>query len=287
MTKKIVKVCSKIHIFAFSKCSNIKKMKRFTIFAALMLFATASLFAQKTEKTVIIRESRDGDEKVTIVEKIFKSKLQKTLPDLYYGKLNMYTGPFGSEAHIPLRSSSFEWGTYNQHTIFMTKDGHFGMSWGLGISNSYNYFDHDKVLRLDENRKAYFQSLNAYSSEEGNGPVNNFAHRSFLRYWSLRLPILMQVQWDINDTPLAIAAGVEAEWRFGVRSFARYGGSKHTITNSLDYNPVGLNAMFALAADDGVVFVRFGLTDFFSVKDSWGDNSNMYQMAIGFGFNFD
>ena len=262
-------------------------MKRFTIFAALMLFATASLFAQKTEKTVIIRESRDGDEKVTIVEKIFKSKLQQTLPDLYYGKLNMYSGPFGPEAHIPLRSSSFEWGTYNQHTIFITKDGHFGMAWGLGISNSYNYFDHDKVLRLDENGKAYYQLLVDYSSENGNGPVNKYAHRSFLRYWSLRLPILMQVQWEINDTPLAIAAGVEAEWRFGVRSFARYGGSKHTITNSLDYNPVGLNALFALAADDGVVFVRFGLTDFFSVKDSWGDNSNMYQMAIGFGFNFD
>ena len=262
-------------------------MKKHLLFAAFVLFATASLFAQKTEKTVIIREGNNGDEKVTIVQKIFKSELHQTLPDLYYGKLNLYSGPFGPEAHMPLRSSSFEWGTYNQHTIFMEKSGHFGMAWGLGISNSYNYFSHDRVLRLDEEGKAYLQSLNAYSSEEGNGPVNNLAHRSFLRYWSLRLPVLMQVQWDIDGTPLAIAAGVEAEWRFGVRSFARYGGSKHLVTNSLDYNPVGLNALFSIAGDDGVIFARFGLTDFFSVKDSWNDFSDMYQMTIGFGFNFD
>ena len=278
-----------MHIFAFDKCLNIKNMKKFTFLATLMLLATASLFAQKSEKTIIIREGNDGDEKVTVIEKIFSSKLHQTLPDLYYGKLNMYNGPFGPEAHVPLRSSSFEWGTYNQHTIFITKDSHFGMSWGLGISNSYNYFSHDVVLRKNDEGKAYFQSLNAYSSDPANnaGPTNNYAHRSFLRYWSLRLPLLMQVQWEINDTPLAIAAGVEAEWRFGVRSFARYGGAKHTITNSLDYNPVGLNALISLAGDDGVIFARFGLTDFFSVTDNWGDYSNMYQMAIGFGFNFD
>ena len=273
-----------MHIFAFDKCLNIKNMKKFTIFAVFMLFAATSVFAQKT---VIIKDNGDGDEKITIIEKIFKSELHQTLPDLYYGKLNMYSGPFGPEAHMPLRSSSFEWGTYNQHTVFMTRDSHFGMAWGLGISNSYNYFDHDKVLRLDENGKAYFQSLNAYSSEDGNGPVNNYAHRSFLRYWSLRLPIMMQVQWDINDTYLAFAAGVEAEWRFGVRSFARYGGSKHLITNSLDYNPVGLNALFSISSNNGIIFARFGLSDFFKVQDNWNDYANMYQMSIGFGFNFD
>lgn len=262
-------------------------MKKHLLFAAFMLFATASLFAQKTEKTVIIREGKEGDAKVTVIEKIFKSELHQTLPDLYYGYLNLLSGSFGPEAYVPLRSSSFEWGTYNQHTIFMEKSGHFGMSWGLGISNSYNYFSHDVVLRKNDDGKAYFQLLDDYSQLEGNGPRNAYAHRSFLRYWSLRLPIMMQVQWDINGTPLAVAAGVEAEWRFGVRSFARYGGAKHTITDALDYSPVGLNAIVSLAGDDGVIFARFGLTDFFGVYDTRGNYSNMYQMTIGFGFNFD
>ena len=263
-------------------------MKKHLLFAAFMLFASASLFAQTTkERTIIIREGNDNDEKVTVIEKIFTSKLHQTLPDLYYGFLNLNNDAFGPSANVPLRSSSFEWGTYNQHTIFMEKSGHFGMSWGLGISNSYNYFSHDKVLRKDNEGKAYFQSLNAYSSEEGNGPVNNYAHRSFLRYWSLRLPLLMQVQWQINDTPFALAAGVEAEWRFGVRSFARYGGAKHTITDALDYNPVGLNALVSLSGSNAMLFARFGLTDFFGVYDSNGNYSKMCQMTIGFGFNFD
>lgn len=261
-------------------------MKKHLLFAAFMLFSTASIFAQ-SKRTIIIREGNDGDEKVTIVEKIFTSKLHQTLPDLYYGYLNFLSGPFASTASLPIRSSSFEWGTYNQHTIFMEKSGHFGMSWGLGISNSYNYFSHDKVLRKDNEGKAYFQSLHDYSSLEGNGPVNDYAHRSFLRYWSLRLPVLMQVQWQINNTPFAFAAGVEAEWRFGVRSFARYGGSKHTITDALDYSPIGLNALVSLAADDIIIFGRFGLTDFFGVYDNNGDYSKMYQMTIGLGFNFD
>ena len=262
-------------------------MKKHLLFAAFMLFATASLFAQKTEKTVIIRESNDGDEKVTIIEKIFTSKLQQTLPDLYYAYLDLYSGAFGPDARVPLRTSSFEWGTYNQHTIFTEKSGHFGMNYGLGISNSYNYFSHDMVLRKDNDGKAYFQLLDDYSQEDGNGPRNAYAHRSFLRYWSLRLPIMLQVQGEINGTPIALAAGVEGEWRFGVRSFARYGGAKHTITNSLVYSPIGVNALFALSAGDLILFSRFGLTDFFNVKDTNGDYKDMYQMSIGVGFNFD
>ena len=268
-------------------------MKKLTLLAAFMLLATAGLVAQE-KTTVIIKETNEGKETTTIVEKVFRSKLHQTLPDLYYGYLDLYTGSFGPEAHIPIRSSSFEWGTYNQHTIFCTKGGHFGMTWGLGISNSYNYFSHDMVLRTDsdDDNKAKFMSLWDYSrpTDEGgfgNGPENHYAHRSFLRYWSLRLPLMLQVQCDVNDTPLALAAGVEAEWRFGVRSYARYGGSKHLISNNLDYNPFGLNAIVSLAGDDGVLFARMGLTDFFQAYDNDGNFKDMYQITIGFGFNFD
>ncbi len=262
-------------------------MKRHLLIAAFMLFATTSVFAQ-TEKTVIIKEGNDGDETVTIVKKVFQSRLHQTLPDWYYGILNLNSSAFGPEAHVPLRSSSFEWGTYNQHTVFATRNNVFGMTWGFGISNSYNFFSHDVVLRKDNENKAYFQLLDDYSQEEGNGPRNAYAHRSFLRYWSLRLPVMFQLQWEVNnDNYLAFAAGVEAELRFGVRSFARYGGSKHHVIDNFNYEPVGLNAIFSLAADNAIIFCRMGLTDFFNVKDTKGDYSDMYQMTIGFGFNFD
>lgn len=257
-------------------------MKRHLLSAALVLFATASVFAQ-SEKTTVIIKKNDSNEKITIVERIFQSKLKQTLPDLYYGYLDVLDGAFGPKSDVPLRSSSFEWGTYNQHTVFMTNDGHFGMSWGFGISNSYNYFHRDEVMRLDDDHETYFQPLNVYSAEDGNGPINNIAHRSFLRYWSFRLPLMLQVQGSLNDHKMAFAAGAELECRVGVRSFARYGGKKHLVTDGVNYKPVGVNALFAFSSDNSVFFVRVGLTDMFTSPN----HDDFYQMCMGFGFNFD
>ena len=77
------------------------------------------------------------------------------------------------------------------------------------------------------------------------------------------------------------------EWRFGMRSFARYGGAKHTISDNLDYSPVGFNILFSLVFDNAVIFFRSGLTDMMKIKDLNGHNTNVYQMSLGFGFNFD
>ncbi len=262
---------------------NSYKMKRHLFIAVFMLFATASVFAQE-KTTVIIKEKNDNDEKVTIVQKIFHNpKMVDPLPGIYYSYENMFTGTFGPEANIPLRSSSFEWGLYGTTHVVTSRNGVFGISTGLGISNAYNYLTHDMVLNQDENRVAYLEPLITYSSTDGHGPANNFAHRSFVRYWSLRLPVMLQLQWRVNNTPMAVAAGAELEWRFGMRSFARYGGAKHTITDNLNSNPVGFNVLFSLIFDDTVIFFRSGLTDMFSVKDC-GD---IYQMSLGFGFNFD
>lgn len=276
-----------MHIFAFGKCSNIKNMKRFTILAVCMLLATASVFAQNSEKTVIIRENKSGNEKVTIVEKLIHDQLIDPLPDLYYSYLNLRNGVFGPEANVPLRSSSFEWGLYSMDQLFCTKNGHFGMTTGFGIGNSYNYFDHNMVLRVNKDNEAYFQLLHDYSSEEGNGPVNNNAHRSFLRYWSFRLPVMIQGQWEINDKPLVVAAGAEVELRCGMRSFARYGGAKHKVADNLNYEQWGVNALLSIRADNSVVFLRVGLSDMLKVTDTNGKQIDMCQAALGFGFNFD
>ncbi len=250
----------------------------------VLLFVSAGVFAQGETKTVVIKENNNDVGKITVVSKVLHNDwLVAPLPSIYYSCLDLTTGTFGTEANIPLRSSSFEWGLYGTAPVFCTRDGHFGMATGIGIGNAYNYFTHDMVLNTDENRDAFIESLNTYSSLEGHGPVNNFAHRSFLRYWSLRLPVMLEYQWMINGTPLAFAAGAEFEWRFGMRSFARYGGAKHTITDNLEYSPIGFNVLFSFVFDDTVIFFRSGLTDMLNVKNC-GD---LYQMSIGFGFNFD
>lgn len=266
-------------------------MKKHLLFAAIMLFATASVFAQSEKTTVITKETvvtteknDDGDEIVTVVQRILHNdRMVDPLPSLYYSYENMFTGTFGPEANIPLRSSSFEWGLYGTTHVLTTQNGRFGISTGLGISNAYNYLTHDWVLAMNEENQAYLEPLITYSSVEGHGPANNYAHRSFVRYWSLRLPVMFELQWKIDGTPIGIAAGAELEWRFGMRSFARYGGAKHTITDNLNSNPVGFNVLFSLIFDDTVIFFRSGLTDMFNIKDC-GD---IYQMSLGFGFNFD
>lgn len=269
-------------------------MKKYLLIAAVMLLATANIFAQSETTTIITNDkivtttTNDDDGTVTIVERIFhNTKIHDPLPTLYYSYLNMLNGTFGPVANAPLRSSSFEWGFYFTGPVLNTQDNHFGISTGLGISNAYNFFAHDQVLNVDDERLAYFDWLNVYSSEEGHGPINNYAHRSFLRYWSLRLPVMFQFQWDIDNTPMQIAAGAELEWRFGARSFARYGGAKHTISDNLDYSPIGFNVLFSLVIDDTVIFFRSGITDMMKIKDLNDNANNMYQMSLGFGFNFD
>ena len=265
-------------------------MKKHLLLAAVLFLATANILAQTTtvvtKETVVTTTKTDDGENVTLVQRIIHNpRMVDPLPSIYYAYENMLTSTFGTEAHIPLRSSSFEWGLYGTTHVLTTENGRFGISTGLGISNAYNYLTHDKVLSVDEmnGRQAFIESLNTYSSLEGHGPTNNYAHRTFLRYWSLRLPVMFQLQWKIDGVPLSLAAGAELEWRFGMRSFARYGGAKHTVSDNLNYNPVGFNVLFSLAFDDTVIFFRSGLTDMMNIRDC-GD---VYQMSLGFGFNFD
>ena len=249
-------------------------MKKITILAAILLFTFFGMEAQA--------QTFSETTKVSKLSTKLTRGLRPGLPDLYYSYLNMTQGSFGSEANVPLRASSFEWGMYSPVTIFCTGGGHFGMATGVGISNSYNFFSHDKVLIMNDGNSE-FQLLYDYSSEEGNGPVTNLAHRSFLRYWSLRLPLTLQLQWYVQDNWITISAGAELEWRFGVRSFAKYGGSKHTISSDLDYNPFGVNALVSIGFDDTIIFARMGLVEMFKSNKL----DDLYQFSFGFGFNFD
>lgn len=280
---------AKCIIFAFEKCIKFKTMKKHLLLAVVVLLATIGAFAQVTETVTVVKDAEQGrKETVTFIERFIHDDLYDPLPDLYYSYLNMRSGAFGPEANVPLRSSSFEWGFYSMDQVYSTKNARFGITTGFGLSNSYNYFTHDVVLCQNDDKELYFQSLNAYSSIEGNGPVNNFAHRTFVRYWSLRLPVMFQLQWtriddNGNTVPLVIAVGAELEYRFGMRSFARYGGAKHHVIQDMNYQPFTANALFSIRGNNSTFFLRMGLDPMFNIKDV-GD---IYQMSFGFGFNID
>lgn len=207
----------------------------------------------------------------------FNNDLKNPFPNLYFSHLEMTDGAFGTFAQMHQRSSSFEWGMYSSTTIFCTKDGHFGMATALGISNSYNFFLHDYVLAMQDGN-ATMMPLSEYTEGQYTG-----TGKSFLRYWSLRIPLTMQLQFNVNRSPLTFSAGAEFEWRFGMRSFARYGGAKHKIADDLDYNAIGLNALFQVGYNGVILFTRMGLTEMFNSSNL----KDIYQQSVGIGFNFD
>lgn len=308
-------------------------MKRFTILAAFLLFATIGVMAQSADTTVVINNHevkiKDNENGIKIKiydlkdgvrtsdEPVYESnyskrtsrskrftysydgeefvlrdhgqrdeekstgkayrELEQALPIFYLSHLEFTDGPFGVISPIHQRPSSFEWGLYSPTTIFCTKGGHFGMATGLGISNSYNYFQHDYVLAKTDNGLEML-TLSDYTD----GRFTE-ASKSYLRYWSLRVPLTLQLQWRVGGSPLTVSAGAEVEWRFGMRSFARYDGAKRTITNDLKYNAFGCNALVQVGYAGFIIFGKVGLVDVLSIYNVGSVN----QLSVGIGFNFD
>lgn len=205
-------------------------------------------------------------------------RLAQPLPILYFSYMNIGDGAFGAESSvIPQRPVSFEWGMYCPVTIFRTgKTTVFGMATGLGFSNSYNHFDTRYVMKNDVNG-----DVNIFTLEDYTDGKFVDAKKSYLRYWSFRLPLTMQLQWKVGRRPLTLSAGAEVEWRIGMRSFSKFDGEKQLIDRKLSYNPFGCNALFQVGYAGVILFTRFGLTDMFG-----SDAFNANQFTAGIGFNF-
>lgn len=205
--------------------------------------------------------------------------LEQQLPILYFNYMNISNGDIAVVSpYVKQRPVSFECGMYFPVTIFNTgKTTVFGMATGLGFSNSYNQFDTRYVMAKNENGDMQMKTL----AEHTEGRFDD-ASKSYLRYWSLRLPLTMQLQWKVGGEPLTVSAGAEVEWRVGMRSFAKYDGAKRTICDKVNYKPFGCNAIVQVGYAGVIIFSRMGLTDMF-------DSPNLgsaYQFTAGIGFNF-
>ncbi|MCQ2307475.1 MAG: hypothetical protein MJ000_07925 [Bacteroidales bacterium] len=221
---------------------------------------------------------RGGDDNVAKKSYRHHRRLAQPLPLLYFSYMNIGDGAFGEKSSaIPQRPVSFEWGMYCPVTIFTTgRTTVFGMATGLGFSNSYNHFDTRYVMKNDVNG-----DVNIFTLEDYTDGKFVDAKKSYLRYWSFRLPLTMQLQWKVGRRPLTLSAGAEVEWRIGMRSFSKYDGEKHLIDRKLSYKPFGCNALFQVGYAGVILFTRFGLTDMFG-----SDAFNANQFTAGIGFNF-
>ncbi|MGN0033482.1 MAG: hypothetical protein ACI358_06890 [Candidatus Limimorpha sp.] len=232
------------------------------------------------------------DDNVDVRVTSFYRNLNQAFPSVYFSHLGLLDGVFGNQpSEIKQRAGSFEWGLYFPATVFCTRNNHFGIATGLGISNSYNFFNNNYVL-MNNNGDLYQQKVSDLVAGQTNGHddiIGAGVTKSYLRYWSTHLPLTLQLQWKVSGNTMMLSAGCDLEWRFGMRSFARYHGSKHTMASDINYNPIGLNAIFQIGFANVNIISRFGLTEMFNIKESATseDYMSINQWSIGIGFNID
>lgn len=225
------------------------------------------------KQNVVVKETEDN-------QKQYKIKcFNPAYPNIYYSFSQMYDDSFMFESSaFSQRPNSFEWGMYLfDQELCYNKSRTLGLVTALGISNTYNFFNNKTVFATD-NGTPYIYNFNDGGEIVPEGMSNRtYVDKSYLRYWSLRLPVSLQIQWRLSYKVMALSVGPELEWRFGMRSKVKYDGEKHVVANDINYNPLGVNILTTLKFQDFILFGRFGLTKMF------GSTLNAVPFYVGFG----
>ena len=225
------------------------------------------------KQNVVVKETEDN-------QKQYKIKcFNPAYPNIYYSFSQMYDDSFMFESSaFSQRPNSFEWGMYLfDQELCYNKSRTLGLVTALGISNTYNFFNNKTVFATD-NGTPYIYNFNNGGEIVPEGMSNRtYVDKSYLRYWSLRLPVSLQIQWRLSYKVMALSVGPELEWRFGMRSKVKYDGEKHVVANDINYNPLGVNILTTLKFQDFILFGRFGLTKMF------GSTLNAVPFNVGFG----
>ena len=192
---------------------------------------------------------------------------------------------------IPLMSNSFEWGSYfSQFKLYHNKKNTFGLTSALGISNTYNYLNcvlgtHNHPGTNSNNCTYFYYGSDMEEAPDGWGNVmDGRVKKSYLRYWSLRMPISVQLKWRVGNNAMAFSFGPEFEWRFAMKSKVKFEkGGKYTVSDNIAYNPFGVNALAVFSFRDFVIFGRAGLIDLFNRNNS---HEHFVPVNLGIGFSF-
>ena len=225
------------------------------------------------KQNVVVKETEDNQKQYKI--KYFES----AFPGIYYSYSQMYDDSFMFESSVfSQRPNSFEWGMYLfDEEICYNKSRTLGLVTALGISNTYNFFNNKTVLATD-NGTPYIYNFNDGGEIVPEGmSERTYVDKSYLRYWSLRLPVSLQMQWRLSYKVMSLSVGPELEWRFGMKSKAKYDGEKHVVADDINYNPLGVNVLTTLKFQDFILFGRFGLTKMF------GSDIKAVPFNVGFG----
>lgn len=147
---------------------------------------------------------------------------------------------------------------------------HIGISTALGFARNRYRFSDGNHLEWAYDTRSHTEHLDL---------VNNpsYCKEGVLRYWSLRIPVSLELQFNSGAF---ITAGAELEYRFADRLivYPADGSKKQTISKDAGINPLNANLMFQVGFDDIGIMVRCSMLELFKNQTPF----ETYPLNVGF-----
>ncbi len=228
---------------------------------------------QKTEKKATDRNSSKN------VSKSYRYYGPGHTPGLYFGVNLLCTDqPPTLTQGLPQKpGKGFELGiAVGKWGYHMTKN--IGINTAFYVTRSRFWIDNNQYLVYDRNINAASKITLTDTPFEGNE-----VKQGYLRYWSLRVPICLELSSASSRGPF-IAIGPEIEYRFGDVSKVDVVDNKkpQTVVKGINVNPLGLNAVARIGINDFGIIARYSFTSLF-LND---DPVQAYPFMIGVSTSF-
>ena len=168
-----------------------------------------------------------------------------------------------------LNSKSWEWGVnFVSFENSLNRLNNMGWNLNLGISNTHLHFQDDYFLMRDGQGNVLMeQSMERLS-------------KSYISYWTLSLSATVEKQWQIGHHRLAVGIGPLVGYHFGGHSRYKAGGHKHTLTNDINLNALGLGYEANVRFGGLSLYLRQWLTPLLDKRHS----PTCYPITLALGF---
>ena len=201
------------------------------------------------------------------------SHFDANYPFFYFAFGRGGSGAMSYTSRYPEKSGkSIDWGfnIFNSE-MQLDRQGHWGLTWAIGFAYSRHTFDTNAALEKMEDNVVWTPA-----------PEDVDYQKSWLRYWSFRVPLSIEWQKNIKGSPLYFSAGPEVEIRFAMKSKVKFDGHEHTLCSNPNTNVLGANLMVQAGYGCLSFIGRFGLTPLMD-KDR---APHFYHSSLGFGIHF-
>lgn len=185
-------------------------------------------------------------------------------PDFYYGANLLNTNN-----NVVMRDTkSSEWGfSPCQIGLSLNKQNTLGLVSSLQFGFVHNHFNTSSVINRVE------EETRMLPLEEKDVTT------SFLKYYYVKLPIMVEWQKRIGRRKIFAGGGLALEYRYKEVSKYRIGKQKHTVSRDLGINALGINAEAYVGYGSVNLYAHYALTPLFK------KGINAMPFGVGIGIN--